>query len=488
MAALTLLATAAGAQTPPDEDDYDAVSSIVVTGSIRQGGAQDIQHFREAAEEGEMPRPESLTVEGLMGEHNLTLPSRSGCDQLMCLTTESVRAALPTRPEDKVFVGLGFSSNVEPAQLRQPLNLVAVVDKSGSMQGEPLERVKLSLAQIVRQMRPEDQISVVLYGDQSHIFLPPTRIASGRDAALRAIAEIKSAGSTNMEAGLKVGYQLAFDTAPAFTGRTRLMLFTDEQPNVGRTDAGSFVGMAEAASRQKIGLTTIGVGVQFDGALAAKVSSARGGNLFFIAKDEDVKTVFGDQLDAMVTEVAHDVRIRLMPAPGYRISGVFGVPDGLMTNAGEGEVAITVPTAFLSRNGGGIFVSVAKAGARAHLPATELARGRPLLSAALNYVSAADDRRGSQRVVAGSPSNTPSTALQVAHALVDEYLVLKDATLAFHRDGKPKQAFQLLTGLSSRLSSLSVATLHGERTLVARLLAKAALHSGYGGEAPRTGR
>ena len=73
-----------------------------------------------------------------------------------------------------------------------------------------------------------------------------------------------------MEAGLKVGYETAFATAPAFRGNTRLMLFTDEQPNVGRTDADSFIGMAEAASRRGIGLTTIGVGVQFDATLATR--------------------------------------------------------------------------------------------------------------------------------------------------------------------------------------------------------------------------
>lgn len=486
--ALAAIGAAGGAQTPPDDEDYDALSSIVVTASIRQGGAQDIQHFRSVAADGEMPRPESLTVEGLMGEHDLTLPTGAGCPQLLCLTTESLAAALPTRPEDKVFVGLGFASNADPAALRRPLNLVAVVDKSGSMDGEPLERVRKSLTQIVGQMRPEDQISVVLYGATSHVHLPSTRIADGRDAALKAIAAIESAGSTNMEEGLAVGYRVAFETAPAFAGRTRLMLFTDEQPNTGRTDAASFIGMAEAASRRNVGLTTIGVGVQFDGALAAKVSSARGGNLFFVAKDEDVQSVFGDQLDAMVTEVAHDLRIRLAPAPGYRISGLFGVPDKLMTNAPEGEVIITVPTAFLSKNGGGIFVSVAKAGARANLPAAELARGRPLLTAELSYVSAADETRGRQRVVAAAPVGAPSAPLRAAHALVDEYLVLRDATLAFHRDGNPKRAYQLLSGLSGRLADPAYDALGGERELVGQLLTRAAFHAGYGGEAPRRSR
>ena len=75
---------------------------------------------------------------------------------------------------------------------------------------------------------------------------------------------------------------------------------------------------------------------------ATRVSSTRGGNLFFISNPEEVQTVFHEQLDTMVSELAHDVRITMMPRDGYRISGVFGVPDGLMTDAGDGAVTITV--------------------------------------------------------------------------------------------------------------------------------------------------
>jgi Ca-activated chloride channel family protein len=260
-----------------------------------------------------------------MGEHDLTLPSAKACRQLFCLFTEAMTASLPTRPDDKLLVGLGFSSNIDPATWRrEPLHLVAVVDKSGSMDGEPLELVRKSLRQIVGQMRDGDRLSIVLYGDQSHLYLAPTDVASRRAEIVAAIDRIRSAGSTNMEAGLEVGYETAYAAKKGFSGNTRLMLFTDEQPNVGNTDAESFMGMAEAASRQGIGLTTIGVGVQFDGALATKVSSVRGGNLFFIADQAQVKSVFEGELDTMVSELAHDVRITMKPQAGYRISGVFG--------------------------------------------------------------------------------------------------------------------------------------------------------------------
>lgn len=473
-------------QPPPEEEQDD--QSIVVTGSsVRQGGAQDIRHFRSIAADVGMPRPESLTVEGLMGEHDLTLPGSERCAQLFCLVGEAMPAALPVRPDDRLFVGLGFSSNIdERTWHRAPLNLVAVVDKSGSMNGQPLDLVRRSLRQIVGQLEAGDQLSIILYGDEAHVYLPPTLIGQGRGRALAAIDRIESEGSTYMEDGLRVGYETAFATAPRFRGNTRVMLFTDEQPNVGSTDAESFMGMAEAASRRGIGLTTIGVGVQYDGALATRIGSVRGGNLFFVSNEAEVASVFHEQLDTMVSELAHDVRITMRPRAGYSISGVFGVPDGLMADAGEGAVTITVPTAFLSTNGGGIFLSLAKAGERDHLPAAALTPGEPLLDVSLAYVAAQGGQAGADRMTVAAPSGRASAPLRLAHLLVDEYFSLQGATTAFHARNDPRTAFQLLSGMSARLQASGLDGLNGERRLVGDMVQQAAFYAGYSGERPRT--
>lgn len=285
--ALFLSAPGVIAQDATDPlDDEDAAGEIVVTSMrVRQGGAQDIRHFRASVDDDDgpnIPRPENLTIEGLMGEHDLTLPVASDCRQMFCIVSETMPASLALRPDDHLFVGLGFATNIQQESYkRPPLNLVAVVDKSGSMNGTPLARVRKSLSPILWQMTDQDQMSIVLYGDQSHVWLEPTPVRGNRDTILAKINSIASAGSTNMEAGLKVGYQTAFDSRDAFTGSTWVMLFTDENPNVGNTSAESFMRMAQAASEKGVGLTTIGVGVIFDAALATKVSSVRGGNLFY---------------------------------------------------------------------------------------------------------------------------------------------------------------------------------------------------------------
>lgn len=475
------------AQDTQDEEDANAASEIVVTSTrVRQGGAQDIKHFRAMADIEGLPRPEGISVEGLMGDYDLTLPAAAqSCRQTFCLVAESMPASFVGRPDDLLFAGIGFASNIDAATWhRAPVNLVAVVDKSGSMSGTPLALVRASLRQIVGQMQDDDQLSIVLYGDTSHVYLQPTPVRRGRDAILTAIDRIESAGSTFMEAGLKVGYETAFASAPAFKGTTRLMLFTDEQPNVGRTDADGFMTMARAASQRGIGLTTIGVGVQFGDALAMKVSSVRGGNLFFIADQADVKSTFEKQLDYMVSELAHDLRITMKPAAGYRLSGIFGVPGETMTETPEGETVITVPSVFLSTNGGGIFVTLAKASDRTDLPAARLAPGAELLGLSLDYRMATGGETRSDRLAIAAPEAAASPQLRQASLLVDEYLALKGAATAFHTKGDPKAAYALLKDFSGRLSTADLTEMNKEKKLVGQMLEKAAFFAGYAGEAP----
>ncbi len=477
--------TPAWATNTPEEERAE-VESIVVTASrigVRQGGAQDIGHFRGEAEAKRIPFPDSITPEGLMGTYDLRIGAAADCARMFCLTAETMRAALTGKPDDKLFVGLGFNSNIDGATWkREPLNLVAVVDKSGSMTGR-IDLVKAGLRQVVSQLRPGDQISIVLYGTTAHLHLSPTAFTAGSKAdILRAIDAIAIDGSTYMEAGLKVGYETAFASQDGFKGSTRLMLFTDEQPNVGRTDAAGFIGMAEAASRRDVGLTTIGVGVQFDAALATKVSSTRGGNLYFMGDEAEMKSVFEAKLDTMVSELAHDLTIELKPHPGYRVSAVYGVPGEVMTALPEGAVRISVPTAFLSTDGGGIFVTLARTFEGAFLPEPALAADASLLSIDLAYVSAADGKPGGDSLSVGPADASPGEGLRTAHVLVDEFLALKQGTTQFHA-GDEEAAYQTFRALSARLDA-APDKLKRERELAGQLLAQTAFLSGNSDEAP----
>ncbi|MEO1045624.1 MAG: VWA domain-containing protein [Pseudomonadota bacterium] len=479
---LLLMPFAAGAQLVQEEEEYEYDQAIVVT-ATRQGGAQDIRHFRSVALTSDtLPRPESLTLEGLLGEHDLPLAGGRICDQALCVTGEAMPWATPIRPDDRYLAGIGFVTGADSASLQaQPLNLVAVVDKSGSMAGQPLSIVRESLKIALGHMRDGDQISIILYGDRSHVYLDPTPVGGNRGKIEAMIDAIQSAGSTNMEEGLSVGYETAFATAKDFSGNSRVMLFTDEQPNVGRTDAQSFMGMARAASLRGVGLTTIGVGVQFNGALAQKVSSTRGGNLFFFANRDEAQIQFAKDFHNMVNALAYDLVLTLTPPAGHRITGVYGVPADILEDGGNGAVSVTIGSTFLSSNSGGIFVGLGRDGASEYLPSS-LAADRPVLDARLRYVDAATGAEAVDSVSIGGLAEEPSAGLRLAGNLVDEFFTVRAATRAFHREGKPREAYAYLRGLDQRLATSDIEALQPERELVSSLLGQAALYAGYAGE------
>lgn len=84
-------------------------------------------------------------------------------------------------------------------------NLMLLLDVSGSMKDE-LPMLKDALKYLVNIMRPEDKVSVVVFGSDAQLMLRPTS-AKYKDQIMQAIDTLKSSGRTNGEAGLKLAYQ-----------------------------------------------------------------------------------------------------------------------------------------------------------------------------------------------------------------------------------------------------------------------------------------
>ena len=241
------------------------------------------------------------------------------------------------------------------------------------------------------------------------------------------------------------------------------MLFTDERPNTGRTDADSFMGMAEAASRDGIGMTTIGVGVQFGAELAQKVSSVRGGNLLFFSDIGKMREKFAEELDYLVTELAYDLDLTVRPAPGLRIAGIYGIPGDLVEWTDEGGIHLHISTIFLSKSEGAIYLSLASTGERRS--------GSALGDIALSY----DARDGglTQGSALIEPAKLPirsgDEGLSRGLLLVDELTVLKKATALHHESNDQEAAWQLLSALSQRMAASRDPQLQIEVDLVTKL-------------------
>lgn len=449
------------AQDSGDDEAEDLGNIIVTATKIRQGGAQDIKHFRSVSLDGTqtLPRPNSLTLEGLMGEHDLTLPAKGQCTQLFCINAQSMAAKLPAQPDASVFLGLGFESGIDAQSYRdRPLSLIAVVDRSGSMSGTPMQRVKEGLHAALKQMGEGDRMGIVIYGSETNVHLPVMDVEGNREAIATAIDGIEINGSTYMEAGLKLGYDTARAELQHSNGDVRVMLFSDENANVGDTSANGFMGQAFSGAEVGIGLTSIGVGQIFDGGLASKISSVKGGNLFFVDQEGDAAKLFEQEFDNMVSEVARDIRITIDPAEGFTIAQLYGVPENILTRNPDGSVSAFIGSAFLSSNGGGIFASLTGAG-----------NGASPASVAITYEDARTGERG-HAIEAVTPVDAdPPQQLLLAQALVDQYSVMHSSLTAFHNGGDAGKVQRDLAALSERMKGYDLEGLASEVALVEQL-------------------
>jgi Ca-activated chloride channel family protein len=107
-----------------------------------------------------------------------------------------------------------------------PSNIVFVLDVSWSMNKEErLELMKMALINLLEQVRPDDQITVVTYGNNAEVIIPTTK-GSNREDIIERVTKIKGGGMTAGGKGIKLGYNMAIrNQIPE--GNNQIFVITD---------------------------------------------------------------------------------------------------------------------------------------------------------------------------------------------------------------------------------------------------------------------
>jgi Ca-activated chloride channel family protein len=342
----------------------DVVTPQVATPGVTVGGAKDVDYLRARIEAGEVPPLAAIRVSGLFSEHDLPPPPQwQACTQRICVRGQAVEATLPTHPAVHFAVHLGFGSNLDLAGLTRPrLNLVAVLDLSGSMGGEPARTAVAAARALAAQLGPEDRLSLIAFDHEPRVLMPPTRSPDPR-VVEAALYDLGVSGGSALERALYAGFEFARRSAARLPSAvsSRVVLITDAVPNVGRIGPGTFVGLTESFAARGLSLTILGVGARFGAQLAYGMAAIRGGNAFFLRSPEHAREKIEEELDTMVTELARGLSVRIQPQPGLRVVEIYGVPDALVHRDGD-AVRFDVATLFLDRRRGAIVATLAPKG------------------------------------------------------------------------------------------------------------------------------
>jgi Ca-activated chloride channel family protein len=201
---------------------------------------------------------------------------------------------------------------------RTPINLVLVLDRSKSMRGARLDRVKLSAHQIIDQLSREDYLSVVAFSDKADPIIESITVTD--KAALKSMVNIISAnGGTEIYQGLSEAMrQVRKHRNTDYVNH--IILLTDGETFDNKDLS---LDLANEAAKYGIGISTMGIGDQWNDAFLDEIASRTGGHCAFINSPGAVVRFLNDRVRSLGSSFAERLSISIAPDPDVELESVF---------------------------------------------------------------------------------------------------------------------------------------------------------------------
>jgi Ca-activated chloride channel family protein len=277
--------------------------------------------MRRYLADGNLPPMEAVRVEEFVNYFDQDYPSPA--DVAFGIYADG--APSPFYDDGTYILRFGVQGYRVPEENRKPLVLTFVIDVSGSMASEGrLELVKQSLELLVDRLKPEDTVGIVAYTNDAFTVLEPVS-GEHRGEILDAIYSLYPMKSTNAEAGLHLGYQMAMQAyRPEATNR--VILCSDGVANTGNTDPEGILSEIHGYVEEGVTLTAIGVGMgNFNDVLLEKLADQGNGNYAYIDTLDEARKVLVEDLVSTLQVIALDAKIQVDFNPDvvarYRLVG-----------------------------------------------------------------------------------------------------------------------------------------------------------------------
>jgi Ca-activated chloride channel family protein len=278
-------------------------------------------NVRRFIREGRLPPPDAVRIEELINYFTYDLPSPEGPDPF---SVHSEVGRAPWNPAHRL-VRIGIQGRTVDTEDLAASNLVFLLDVSGSMNSpNKLPLLKSALRLLVDQLRPQDQVAIVVYAGAAGVVLDPTS-GGDKERILDALSRLAAGGSTAGGAGL----QLAYDVARRNHlegGNNRVILATDGDFNIGPSSDAAMVRLIEARRDEGTFLTVLGFGTgNLQDAKMEKLADHGNGNFAYIDTALEAHKVLVSEFGGTLYTIAKDVKIQVEFNPihvqAYRLIG-----------------------------------------------------------------------------------------------------------------------------------------------------------------------
>jgi Mg-chelatase subunit ChlD len=193
----------------------------------------------------------------------------------------------------------------------RPLNLVLLLDNSGSMErADRVAIIRESLRVLASQLEAQDTITVVTFARTARLWLDGVP-GNQAGAELEKVGELTPQGGTNLEEAMRLAYEAAHRHYLA-NGMNRVVLLTDGAANLGTVDATVLTEKVEANRKQGIALDCFGIGWEdFNDDLLEQLSSHGDGRYAFLNSPAQASSEFAAKLAGALQIAAQDVKVQV---------------------------------------------------------------------------------------------------------------------------------------------------------------------------------
>ncbi len=229
---------------------------------------------------------------------------------------------LPTLGEPQVFYLLveivPMRHTTQQGAQQTPLNLVLVLDRSTSMRGQRLDKVKIAARQIIDQLGPQDILSVVAFSDRADVLIEAGPVTD--PAELRATVSImRAGGGTEIYHGLAAGIeQCRKHLGPHMVNH--VILLTD-----GRTfgDEERSLSIAKEATKKGISISAMGIGDEWNDVFLDALAATSGGTSAYINSPAAVVRFLNDRVRSLGEAFVERLQLTVAPDADVTFESAF---------------------------------------------------------------------------------------------------------------------------------------------------------------------
>jgi len=431
----------------------DAGAGAMGNTNIALGGSQDFGYFRALLNANKVPEPKDFEAAGFFAEHHTPLPTPV-CGERVCLQTMLAVMGNLSTGQSCTMLQIGLNSPlVADPNNRPPLSLALSIDVSGSMnQGGKIDFVRAGLEKLIDGMRDTDKVAIITYSDAVTNLFPLAEVGLQRARLREIVRGLQAVGGTNLHDGLKAAFQEVLRNLNS-DRQNRVILLSDGQPTVGITGTDAILAMSKSFNSEGVGLTTIGLGTDFNAPLMRGLAQQGDGNFYFLENSAAVSEVFTDELSYFTVPVAFDLKVKMTTGTHYNFGRAYGSPFWKDSATGGG---LEVPSVFLAhrkshadqtpaggRRGGGSALLIEL------MPKRDTDDGSGLSSADVSTVEFSFREPGTNRIITkeiivnypDAPWRTRETGffqsadlriVQKSFVVMNMYIGIEDASRAFH--------------------------------------------------------